>query len=101
MTRTLLECVTSGFPGFVFHPAALEGNTTRSLLRDLDTMGVAPELAHRIVRMVMAALRLALDADDVSMEDKTAACLVAERVMAATVVAILAERLQPPPPAND
>jgi hypothetical protein len=66
----------------------------RSLLRDLDTLGVAPELAMRIVPMVLAALRLALEAD-VMLADKTAACLVAERVMAATVVAILGEE-QPP-----
>jgi hypothetical protein len=48
--------------------------------------------------MVMAALNLALDTPDISPEDKTAACLVAERVMAATVVGVLQE---PPGPTDD
>ena len=61
-------------------------------------MGVESELAARIVPKVMAALTLALDTPDISLEDRTAACLVAERVMVATTVAILQE---PPGPPND
>ena len=61
-------------------------------------MGVESELAARIVPKVMAALTLALDTPDISLEDRTAACLVAERVMVATTVAILQE---PPGPTND
>jgi hypothetical protein len=51
-------------------------------------MGVPSDLAGRIVPLVLVALRRTLEAD-VSIDDKTAACLVAERIMAATVVAIL------------
>jgi hypothetical protein len=61
-------------------------------------MGVEPDLANDIVRMVLAALNLALDTPDISLEDRTAACLVAERVMIATAVGILQER---PSRAND
>jgi hypothetical protein len=55
-------------------------------------MDVEQGLAIEIVRMVMAALNLALDTPDISLEDRTAACLVAERVMIATTVGILQER---------
>jgi hypothetical protein len=61
-------------------------------------MGVESELAARIVPKVMAVLTLALDTPDISLEDRTAACLVAERVMVATTVAILQE---PPGPTSD
>ena len=61
-------------------------------------MGLEPDLAWDIVKMVMASLKLALDTPDISLEDRTAACLVAERVMVATTVAILQE---PPGPTSD
>jgi hypothetical protein len=44
-------------------------------------MDVEQGAAIAIVRMVMAALTLALDTPDISLEDRTASCLVAERVM--------------------
>jgi hypothetical protein len=61
-------------------------------------MDVESKLAARIVPKVMASLTLALDTPDISLEDRTAACLVAERVMVATTVGILQER---PSLAND
>jgi hypothetical protein len=61
-------------------------------------MDVEQGAAIAIVRMVMAALTLALDTPDISLEDRTASCLVAERVMCATVVAIVQKR---PSLAND
>jgi hypothetical protein len=95
MTKTLLQGVVRGTDTPIppdadaYNPVvSLKRRTMRTLHRDLAKMGVEPDLANDIARMVMASLNLALDTPDISLEDRTAVCLMAERVMAATVVAI-------------
>ena len=98
---TLLEGVTRGLPEEYRSPpdaadplSAIRIRALRTMLRDLDNLGVPPEIAHRIAPKVMASLNVVLDAD-VDICEMVAACLVASRVMLATTVAILAEPVGP------
>lgn len=69
--------------------ASLKARMMRSTLRDLDKVGIEGDLAARISRMVVVAVRRVLDASDVSLDDKTAVALMAERTMCGVVAAII------------
>jgi hypothetical protein len=64
---------------------ALKARTLRALHRDLARLGFDRATAERIVSMVMTALKQVFDAPGVSLDDRTAACVVAERVTMATL----------------
>lgn len=62
----------------------------RSLVRDLTTVGLEPQAAHFLAQRVVKSLKLALDDPAVSLEDKAATLLAAERATLAAVSGMLA-----------
>lgn len=69
--------------------AAMKAKAVRSFRRDLDKLGVDPQLAEVIIRKVMIGLRRVTDAPGVPLDDIAAALLIAERVLAGAMVAIV------------
>ena len=64
---------------------ALKARTLRSLYRQVSLLGLEQSLVETIVAMVIASLKPVFEAPDTSLEDMTAACVVAERVSMATL----------------
>ena len=86
-TKSLLEAIARHLPSGYHAPAASAGElremTRRTYLRDLDKIGIRGAVADTIVARTLAAIRLTLEDDAVSLADRQAACLVGERVLVA------------------
>jgi hypothetical protein len=65
--------------------ATLKAQTLRRLYKQMAFLGLEQSLVETIAVMVVASLHPVFDAPGTSLEDKTAACVVAERVALATL----------------
>lgn len=68
--------------------AALKESLRVTLARDMAKVGVPDERIPYLQRGVLGAVKIALDAEHVSLSDQTAVCLIALRVAFATVLAL-------------
>ncbi len=97
MSRRLFDAVAAGTAGISLAPfqdepnptAALKVATVKSLFRDLEQRtDLTHEQAELVVAMVMIGLKKVFDTPDLDLADRAAACLVAERVMLATLAGV-------------